>query len=76
MRFYACIRDRSAMAMEWFQESLGDPPTASIAKTNLAAFYVIALLVGGIFLGWELTNVLSTEVVAAIDQPAPELAPH
>jgi len=62
--------------MEWFQEGLSDPPTASIAKTNLAAAFVIALLIGGVFLVWELTNVLSPEVVATIDQPAPQLAPR
>ena len=62
--------------MEWFQEGLSDPPHASMSTTYMATFFVIALLVGGLFLAWEATHDFLLEVVATIEQPASEIAPH
>ena len=36
--------------MEWFQGGLADPPYANMSTTYMATFFVIALLVGGLFL--------------------------
>ena len=62
--------------MEWFQEGLADPPHASMSTTYMATFFVIALFVGGLFLAWEATHGLLLDVVATIEQPASEIAPH
>ena len=62
--------------MEWFQEGLADPPHASMSTTYMATFFVIALLFGGLFMAWEATHGLLSEVVATIEQPPSELSPR
>ena len=62
--------------MEWFQGGLADPPYANMSTTYMATFFVIALLVGGLFLAWEATHGLLLDVVATIEQLASELSPH
>lgn len=62
--------------MDWFQEGIAAPPPVNMSKTYMAAFFVIALLSGGVFLVWEATGGLLPEIVATIDQPASELSPR
>jgi hypothetical protein len=58
------------------QEGIADPPPVNMSKTYMAAFLVIALLAGGVFLMWEATGGLLPQIVAAMDQPASELSPR
>ena len=52
------------------------PPPVNMSKTYMAAFFVIALLAGGVFLVWEATGGLLPEIVATIGEPASELSPR
>jgi hypothetical protein len=47
-----------------------------MSTTYMATFFVIALLVGGLFLAWEATHGLPSEVVATIEQPSSEPSPR
>jgi hypothetical protein len=47
-----------------------------MSTTYMATFFVIALLVGGLFLAWEATHGLLSEVVATIEQPSSEPSPR
>ena len=60
--------------MEDYQEDLCGPATGAMSTTFLATFFVIALLVGGVFLFWNLAGPMVSEILASGD-PAAQVLP-
>jgi hypothetical protein len=60
--------------MEDYQEDLGGPASgATMSTTFLATIFVIALLVGGVTLFWNLTGTMVPEMIASVDPTAQAL---
>ena len=57
--------------MEDYQKDLGGPASgATMSTTFLATFFVIALLVGGVSLLWNLTGPMVPKMIASVDPTA------
>lgn len=60
--------------MEHDQEDLDGPASGTTMSTTfLATFFVIALLVGGVYLFWHLTGPMVPEMIASVDPTAQAL---
>ena len=51
-------------------EDATTPASGTMSTTFLATFFVIALLVGGVFLFWHPTGTMMPEMIASVDPTA------